>query len=88
MKTSFVPHASRVGLFIIILYALCLIWPAVFPYEADVLAQHLLSLKLVFPGFQGFGIGSIIWGGILSFVYGFAGAWICHALHHDCCRSK
>ena len=88
MTAPSVPHALRVGAFLILLYAVCLIWPAIYPYGADVLAYHLLSLKLLFPGFQGFAVGSIIWGGVLSFVYGFVGSLIFHSFHRGCCESK
>lgn len=83
---TIVKHASMVGCFIVVLYAVCLIWPSVYPYGSDVLAFHLLSLKLTFPGFLGFTAGSIIWGGVLSFVYGFVGSYIFHAFHGACCK--
>ncbi len=86
MTTPSLSHAVRVGGFILLLYAICLIWPMIYPYGADVLAQHLLSLKLVFPGFQGYGLGSIVWGGVLSFVYGFLGSILLHAFHKGCCK--
>ena len=81
-------HACMVGCFIVVLYALCLIWPMVYPYGADVLAFHLLSLKLTFPGFQGYVLGSIVWGGVLSFVYGFVGSLLLHSFHRGCCQGK
>lgn len=86
MTTPSSSHAARIGGFLVVLYAVCLIWPAVFPYEAAVREFHLLSLKLAFPGFQGMAVGSIIWGGVLSFVYGFVGSYIFHALHKNCCK--
>ena len=87
MKNSFLSHAMHVGFFVLFLYVLCLWWPQVYPYEADVLTHHLLSLKLLFPGFQGYSAGSIVLGGILSFIYGFIGSLIFHAAH-KCCRTK
>ncbi len=81
-------HALRVGGFFVLLYILCLVWPKIYPYGPDVLAHHLLSLKLLFPGFQGYGAGSIIWGGIMSFAYSFAGSMIFHAFHKGCCKGK
>ncbi len=81
-------HAMRVGLFVLALYVICLVWPSIFPYSADVLNYHLIALKLSFPGFQGFTLGSVVWGGVLSFVYGFVGSIIFHALHSDCCKGK
>ncbi|HBP00347.1 MAG: hypothetical protein UU48_C0006G0161 [Candidatus Uhrbacteria bacterium GW2011_GWF2_41_16] len=88
MTALFTPHAFRVGVFFIFLYALCLIWPRMYPYGTDVLIHHLLSLKLLFPGFQGYAIGSIFWGGILSFIYGFIGSFLFHVFHKNCCRGK
>ncbi|MFA4846433.1 MAG: hypothetical protein WC654_07835 [Patescibacteria group bacterium] len=82
------PHALRVGGFFVLLYALCLVWPMIYPYGEDVLAFHLLSLKLLFPGFQGYVVSSLLWGGVLSFVYGFIGSGIFHALHKGCCKGK
>lgn len=88
MKTPLTSHAVRVGGFFVMLYVLCLVWPMIYPYGADVLTHHLLSLKLLFPGFQGFDAGSILLGGALSFVYGFAGSLAFHSLHNDCCIEK
>lgn len=88
MTTPSTSHALSVGGFFVALYALCLVWPLIYPYGSDVLAHHLLSLKLMFPGFEGYSIGSILWGGILTFVYGFIGSIIFHAFHSGCCKSK
>ena len=88
MKKSFLLHAIWVGVFIVLLYVLCLILPRLYPYGADVLAHHLLSVKLLFPGFTGYTVGSMVWGGALSFLYGFVGSIIFHAFHTGCCRFK
>jgi hypothetical protein len=85
MTTPSVPHALRVGGIFVLLYALCLIWPNIYPFSADVLTYHLLSLKLTFPGFQGYAAGSILWGGVLSFIYGFLASMIFHSLHKKSC---
>lgn len=81
-------HAFWVGVFFVLLYVICLVWPKIYPYGADVLAHHLLGLKLLFPGFQGYAVGSVIWGGVLSFVYGFVGSLVFHAFHGTCCQPK
>lgn len=83
-KPSFT-HALHVGSFFVLLYILCLAWPMVYPYGADVLAYHMLSLKLLFPGFTGYSSGSLVWGAVMSFAYGFAGSLIAHSLHGSCC---
>lgn len=88
MTTPSTSHALRVGGFFILFYVICLVWPKIYPYGADVLVHHLLSLKLLFPGFQGYGIGSVVWGGVLSFVYGFVGSLAFHGLHKECCNGK
>lgn len=88
MTTPSTSHAVRIGGFLVLLYILCLVWPMVYPYSADVVAYHLLSLKLLFPGFGGYDIGSIVWGGAMSFVYGFVGSMLFHAFHNGCCKSK
>lgn len=78
-------HASMIGLLLIILYAFCLVWSLTMT-DPEVMKLHLLNLKLVFPGFKGFDALSIIWGAILSFVYGFVGSTIWHSLHKNCCK--
>lgn len=82
------PHAARVGAFVVLIYVVCIVWPMFFPYAADVLSFHLLSLKLTFPGFQGYDTASIVWGGVLSFVYGFVVSYLFHAFHGGCCSMK
>lgn len=81
-------HAVRVGGVFVVLYALCIAWPMIFPYAADVQAFHLLSLKLAFPGFQGFALGSIVWGAVMSFAYGAIASTVFHAMHAGCCKAK
>ncbi len=88
MKKPSISHAVHVGVFIVLLYATCLVWPLIYPYGADVLVHHLLSLKLLFPGFMGYTVGSIVWGGVLGFVYGFVGSLVFHAFHNSCCVAK
>ncbi|MBI4437423.1 hypothetical protein HY631_00535 [Candidatus Uhrbacteria bacterium] len=86
--SSATKHACLVGCFIVLLYAICLIFPLIYPYGADVLAFHALSLKLAFPGFQGLTLGSIVWGGVLSFAYGFLASLLFHSFHRGCCQGK
>lgn len=81
-------HAVRVGGFIVLLYALCIIWPQLYPYSEEVQNFHLLSLQLSFPGFQGMTAGSMLWGAVLSFVYGVLGSLVFHSFHKGCCRGK
>ena len=81
-------HAARVGVFIVLLYIICIVWPMIYPYSNEVLAFHLLSLKLTFPVFVGYTVGSIVWGGVLSFIYGAVASLVVHAFHRGCCSGK
>lgn len=83
MKT----HALRVGILSLGLYMLCLAWRLTITDPA-VMNFHLLSLKTLFPGFLGYDALSVIWGGILSFAYGFLGSLVFHSFHHGCCLPK
>lgn len=80
-------HAAHVGVFFVIIYAICLSWRFVLGIQP---AQdlHELALKVAFPGFQGYDAASIIWGGVLSFVYGFLASQIFHRMHKNCCEPK
>lgn len=80
-------HAATVGMFAIVLYILCLLWSFVLT-EPAVAMFHQLALKTAFPGFRGFDVASLIWGGLLSFVYGFIASVIFHSLHRNCCGIK
>lgn len=87
MKPSLTSHATRVAGFLVIFYVLCLVWQM---WSADAAVQqfHLTSLKFLFPGFTGFTLVSIVWGGVLSFVYGFIGSYAFHGLHASCCTPQ
>lgn len=86
-KNALIRHAASVGLFIIVLYVLCLLWRLTIT-DPEVMKFHLLGLKTAFPGFQGFDVASMIWGGVLSFVYGFLASVAFHSLHRNCCGMK
>lgn len=80
---SLFKHAAIVGVFAIALYAACLLWR--FSMSDPMVAQfHLLALKTAFPGFNGFDTGSMVLGGVLSFIYGFLASLIFHILHGAC----
>ncbi len=80
-------HASKVGILLVILYIICLAYKFIIS-DPSVAQLHLLLLELSLPGFTGFTIGSIIWGGVLAFIYGFAGSRVFHVLHRNCCEPK
>mgnify|MGYP001564603712 CR=1 FL=1 len=86
-NASLTKHAVTVGLFVVVLYVLCLLWRVTMT-DPEVIRFHLLSLKTALPGFQGFDALSIVWGGVISFVYGFLGSVIFHKLHSGCCGMK
>lgn len=77
-------HALRVGIFFGGLYVLCLFWRFTIT-DPEVMNFHLLSLKTLFPGFQGYDPFSILLGGLLSLVYGFVGSAAFHSFHDKCC---
>lgn len=76
-------HAAFVGAFGVLLYVACLFWRVTLTDPA-VIQHHLLALKTAFPGFQGYDVVSILFGGIWSFVYFFIGSLIFHSLHRNC----
>lgn len=80
-------HAVKVGGVLVVLYALCLLWKLTITDPA-VVSFHETSLKLAFPGFKGYDMLSIVWGAVLSWVYGFAASVIWHRMHKDCCGAK
>jgi len=88
MRKASLQHAATVGVFIMVLYILCLLWR--FSMTDPAVANfHLLALKTAFPGFQGFDLLSMVLGAAISFIYGFIGSVIFHALHcNSCCEKK
>lgn len=84
---SLYKHAAGIGIFVVVLYALCLLWRMTMS-EPEVIRFHLLALKTAFPGFSGLEVASVLWGAVLSFIYGFLGSVIFHSLHKNCCGIK
>ncbi len=80
-------HATKVGAFVVVFFFVCLLW-RLFLVDPAVQEFHMLALKTALPGFQGYDILSILWGAILSFLYGFLAAQLCHRMHQDCCQGK
>lgn len=78
-----IKHALGIGCFAVILYIACLLWRFTMTDPA-VMQFHLLSLKTLFPGFTGFDLQSQVWGGALSFIYGFLISITFHSLHKNC----
>lgn len=78
-------HAVKVGGVLVVLYALCLLWKLTITDPA-VATLHETSLKLALPGFKGYDILSIVWGAVLTWVYGFLASTIWHGMHKDCCK--
>jgi len=87
MSTPLTKHARQVGVFAVLLYGLCLLWKVTItdPSVADL---HMQLLKLALPGFQGLTVGSVVWGGVLAFIYGALAATIFHKIHRNCCTPK
>lgn len=80
---SLLKHAAMIGLFAVVLYAACLLWRFTMTDPA-VMQFHLLALKSAFPGFSGYDAGSVVWGGVMSFIYGFIISFVFHSLHGAC----
>lgn len=87
MQSSLSKHARAVGEFVVVLYVICLLWKFL-NTDPEIASFHLNALKLALPGFKGFDVLSILWGGVLSFVYGYAASRVFHWLHRDCCELK
>lgn len=87
MKTKCdLKHAVVIGVFAVLLYIVCLLWRFTMT-DISVAQFHLLALKTMFPGFNGYDTMSIVWGGALSFLYGFVASTIFHSLHGSCACS-
>ncbi len=80
-------HAVRAGGLMVILYIACILWQFTM-LDPEVMNFHLLSLKTLFPGFQGYDVISMTWGAILSFGYGFGISVAFHSFHEGCCLPK
>ncbi len=80
-------HAATVGLYAVILYAVCLVWRYALA-DAEIMRLHLSMLKMMFPAFQGYDRVSIVWGVLLSFIYGVLASVIFHSIHTECCNGK
>ncbi|MBI4138901.1 hypothetical protein HY479_02005 [Candidatus Uhrbacteria bacterium] len=80
-------HAAAIGLIAVLFFIVCLLWRLTIT-DPMVDQFHVLSLKLIFPGFEGYDASSILWGMVLSFVYGFLASCAFHLLHPDCCNMK
>lgn len=80
-------HAALVGGVVLVFYVLCLAYRLLLT-DPQLIGLHELSLRLWLPGFQGMDLASMLWGGLLSFAYGFVAAWVFHGIHKDCCGIK
>lgn len=89
MKTEpLLKHAAVIGVLAVVLYAACLLWRFTMT-DPMVMQFHLLALKTALPGFRGYDSGSMLLGGVISFIYGFVISFIFHRLHGACaCGTK
>lgn len=80
-KCCFWCVANRLGIFFVILFALCFAWGYVGPIDP---AFHLQSLRSAFWGFSGMNVVSFIFGAVQVYVWAYilSGLW---ALTHRCC---
>ncbi len=80
-------HAVKIGGILVLLYVVCLLWRVTITDPA-VATLHTTSLKLAFPGFKGYDVLSVVWGAVLTFVYGYVASAVWHGLHKNCCSGK
>lgn len=88
LKSTTVAHATHVGMFLLVLYALCVAWSTIYPYSNDTFSNLLPLLQFIFPGFQRYAEGSIAWGGFLTFAYGFGASILFHVYFGKCCKTQ
>lgn len=92
MCKPFSKKSCHLGYIFLTFFILCTIWSKVYPYEKEIFDLHMNLLKLTYPGFKGYDLMSLIWAGVLSFLYGYVISVICIHLHHGCksggCDSK
>lgn len=71
---SYIHVANHVGLFFMVLYAICFAWYFVMPAEREL---HMAMFKMSFFGFMGMDALSFLYGLIQVYVwaYIFVGAW-------------
>lgn len=69
-KCSYRKCANAVGLFLVILYAICLARYYVLPVESEL---HMSLLKLSFLGFTGMNLTSIVLGAVQVYLWGYIG---------------
>jgi len=63
----------QVGIFLLLAYAICLIWYIIHPNMREL---HIDSLKLMFFGFSGMNIVSMVFGAIQSYIWGYIGVFL------------
>lgn len=79
--------AWTIGLFLVIIYLFCLAWQFLL-VDPAIQTLHVQLLMLTFPGFKAMTLGSMVWGGALSFVYGWVGALIYRSVVSISCKGK
>ena len=77
-------HATIAGITALGAYCIALLWQFTIVQPA-VGVFYLNIFKLVFPGFYGFNAPSLLWGAVLSFIYGLLAAVLCFLIHHAFC---
>lgn len=79
-KCNFWKCANRIGLFLVLLFALCFVWYWVRPAEQEL---HLKLLRMAFLGFNGMTWGSFFLGAIQTYVWAYIGLGIWQVV--GCC---
>lgn len=79
--------ANRVGLFLLILYAICFVWHYVSPGDSDL---RVKLFQMAFFGFSGMNFLSFVLGAFQVYVWAYVGVGIwylvgcCHARGDEC----
>ena len=73
MKESYLKLANSVGLFLVILFAICFLWYFIMPAEREL---HLKLFRIAYSGFSGMNLLGFVFGAIQSYLWGYIGVGI------------
>ena len=81
-KGSYWRCANHIGVFLVLLFAVCFLWFYINPVEQDL---HLRLFRLSFIGYSGMNVASFILGAVQAYIWAYvaAGLWL---LAGTCCK--
>ena len=90
LKRNYWRCGNSIGLFFVLLFAICFAWFFIHPVEQDL---HVQMFKLSFFGYSGMNFVSFVLGAIQVYVwaYIFVGLWSlvgCCSKDGECCKRK